>query len=47
MKLPESFLEEVKELLGPEEFQKYLQVMEEPYAQALRVNTAKIAQAQL
>ena len=47
MKLPESFLEEVRELLGPEEFQKYLQAMEEPYAQALRVNTAKISPAQL
>ncbi|MBQ7915905.1 MAG: RsmB/NOP family class I SAM-dependent RNA methyltransferase [Firmicutes bacterium] len=43
MKLPESFLQQVKELLGQEEYEKYTQAMEQPYAQALRVNTAKIS----
>lgn len=41
MKLPESYLSELTELIGKEGTEKYLSAMEEPYVQALRANTLK------
>lgn len=43
MNLPKEFEENMKGLLGPEEFQKYIDCFSEPRHYGLRVNTAKIS----
>lgn len=42
MNLPVAFEEKMKGLLGPEEYQKYLDCFDEPRHYGLRINTAKI-----
>lgn len=43
MNLPIAFEEEMKALLGPEEYEEYLKCFDEPRHYGLRVNTAKIS----
>ncbi|MBR3036827.1 MAG: RsmB/NOP family class I SAM-dependent RNA methyltransferase [Lachnospiraceae bacterium] len=42
-KLPEQFLDEIRELLGDGEFEAYLKCFDEPRLYGLRVNTSKIS----
>ena len=43
MKLPEHYIESMRQLLGEEELQKYLDCFDAPRAYGLRVNTGKIS----
>lgn len=47
MRLPDSFLQNMRALLGEEEYGQYLSAMEKPYAQALRVNPLKVSPQRL
>lgn len=47
MRLPASFIRNMRELLGEEEYKQYESAMREPYAQALRVNTLKVSPERL
>ena len=42
MNLPETFIENMRELLGAE-YENYIESYEKPKVQGLRVNTGKIA----
>lgn len=47
MKLPETYREQMRSLLGDEEWAAYEAAMKEPYAKALRVNTLKVTPERL
>ena len=43
MKLPEDYIESMRQLLGEEELQNYLDCFDAPRTYGLRVNTGKIS----
>ncbi|HIT89745.1 MAG TPA: RsmB/NOP family class I SAM-dependent RNA methyltransferase [Candidatus Merdenecus merdavium] len=43
MELPQMFLEQMKDLLGPKEYQEYINSFDDPKVMGIRVNTSKIS----